>query len=109
MGDAEFGVSLDQGLIQHLLLFIGHIRNQEREENHQLLDLPGQHGVDVTVIHLIDQLHLRRQSGTDLHDIDTGAGAGRQLDIGASNLVAGTLELMTLERRQDKALDAAHP
>ena len=67
-----------------------------------------QHGVDIAVIKLVDQLHLRCEGGPDLHDVDTGAGAGCQFDISAADFMAGPLELMALERRQDVTLDAAH-
>ena len=73
MGDAEVGVGFYQRLVQQLLLFIGHIRNQEGEEDHQLLNLFRQHGVDVAIIQLVDQFHLRCEGGPDLHDVDAGA------------------------------------
>ena len=65
MGNPELGVGLDQGLVQHLLLFIIHIGDQKGEENHQLLDLFCQHGVDVAVIQLVDQFHLRCEGRCD--------------------------------------------
>ena len=108
MGDAKFRIGLNQSLVQHLLLFIGHIRNQEGEEDHQLLNLFRQHRVDVAIIQLVDQFHLRCEGGPDLHDIDAGAGAGGQFDVGTTDLVAGPLELMAFKRRQDIALNAAH-
>ena len=109
MGDAKLGIGLDQRLVQHLLLLIVHIRDQQGEKDHQLLHLPGQHGVNVAVIQLVDQLHLRGDGGADLHDVDTGGRAGSQLDIGAAHFVAGPFELVPLQRCQDKALDAPHP
>ena len=96
MGDAKLGVSLDQSFIQHLLLLVAHIRNQKGEENHQLLDLLCQHGVDVAVIQFINQFHLRGDSGPYLHHIDASSGARGQFNIGAANFVAGPLEFMAL-------------
>ena len=109
MGNPELGVGLDQGLVQHLLLFIIHIGDQKGEENHQLLDLFCQHGVDVVVIQFVDQFHFRCECRTNLHDVDAGAGTRGQFDIGTANFVAGTLELMAFERSNNIALDAAHP
>ena len=39
--DAKLGIGLDQRLVQHLLLLVVHVGNQQREENHQLLYLSG--------------------------------------------------------------------
>ena len=109
MGDAELGVGLNQRFVQHLLLLIVHVGDQQGKEDHQLLYLTGQHGVDVAVIQLVDQFHFRGDGGADLHDIDAGGGAGSQLDVGAAHFMAGPLKLVALQRRQNKALDTPHP
>ena len=109
MGDAKLGIGLDQRLIQHLLLLVAHIGDQQGKENHQLLYFLGQHGVDVAVIQLVDQLHLRGDGGPDLHHIDAGGRAGRQLDIRAADLVTGAFELVAFQGGQDKTLYPAHP
>ena len=108
MIDAKVIVGLDQGLIQHLLFLIGHIRDQQAEEDHQLLDLSGQHGIHVVVVHLIDQLHFRADGMADLHDIDAVRRTRGDLDELAADLAAGTLELVPLDGGDDIALDAPH-
>ena len=108
MRDTEIRIGLDQRLIQHLLLLIGHIRYEERKENHQLLDLPRQHGIHLAVVHLINQFHFRRNRVADLHDVDTVRGAGCYLDILAADPVAGSFELMSLDGSQNVALDPPH-
>ena len=109
VGDAELPIGLDQGLVQHLFLLVGHIGYQQGEEDHELLDLPGQHGVDVVIVQLVDELHLRGDGGADSHDVDAVVGAGGQLDVTAAHPVAGPFELVALEGRQDEALDAPGP
>ena len=109
MGDAELGIGADQRFIEHLLLFIVHVRDQQGEEDHQLLDLAGQHRVQLTVIQLVDELHLRGDGLPDLHDVDAVRGAGRDSDKLAAHLTAGTAKLMALDRRYNKALNSAHP
>ena len=49
MGNPKFGIGFDQRLVQHLLLFVIHIRDQKGEKDHQLLNLLCQHGVDVGI------------------------------------------------------------
>ena len=109
VGDAELGIGADQRFIEHLLLFIVHVRDQQGEEDHQLLDLAGQHRVQLTVIQLVDELHLRGDGLPDLHDVDAVRGAGRDSDKLAAHLTAGTAKLMALDRRHNKALYPTHP
>ena len=108
MGDAELVVGLDEGFIEHLLLLVGHVGDQQGEENHQLLDLPGQHGVHVVVIHLVDQLHLRADGMPDLHHIDAVWRAGSDPDELSADPRAGSLEFMALDGGDDIALDTPH-
>ena len=108
MGDAELGIGADQRFIEHLLLFIVHVRDQQGEEDHQLLDLAGQHRVQLTVIQLVDELHLRGDGLPDLHDVDAVRGAGRDPDKLAAYLTADKAKLMAFDRRHDKALNPAH-
>ena len=108
MGDAKLVVGLDKRFIQHLLFLIGHIRDQQAEEDHQLLDLSGQHGVHVIVIHLIDQLHFRADGMADLHNIDAVRGSRSDFDELSADLTAGSLKFMALDGGNDIALDAAH-
>ena len=54
MRDTELVIGLDQRLIQHLLFLVGHIGDQQAEEDHQLLNLPGKHGVHVVIVDLIN-------------------------------------------------------
>ena len=98
-------LGLDQSLIQHLLFFVGHIRDQQAEEDHQLLDLPCQHRVHVVIVDLIDQLHLRRDRMADLHDIDAVRRTRGDLDELAADLAACTLKFMPLDGCNDIALD----
>ena len=108
MGDTELVVGLDEGFIEHLLLLVGHVRDQQGEEDHELLDLPGQHGVHVVVVHLIDQLHLRGDGMPDLHHIDAVWRAGCDPDELTADPGAGPLELMALDGSNDIALDTPH-
>ena len=109
MGDTELVVGLDEGFIEHLLLLVGHVGDQQGEENHQLLDLSCQHGVHVVVVHLIDQLHLWADGMPDLHHIDAVWRAGCDPDELSADPGAGSLELMALDGGDDIALDTPHP
>ena len=108
VGDTKLCVGVNQSFIQHLFLFVGHVGDQQGEEGEHLLDLPCQHGVDVRIVQLVDQFHLRCEGGTDLHDIDTVAGAGGEFDVGSAHLMTGAFELMAFERCNDEALGSAH-
>ena len=109
MGDPEFCVGADQRLIKHLFLLIVHIRDEQGKEDHKLLDFPREHRIQLTVIQLVDELHLRGDGLPDLHDVDAVRGAGRDSDKLAAHLTAGTAKLMALDRRYNKALNSAHP
>ena len=108
MCDSELCISLNQSLVQHLLFLIGHIRNQQGEERHQLLNLTSQHGIHFAVVNLVNQLHLRRDGMPDLHDVDAVRGTGSNLDELAADLLAGSAELVSLDGSQDKTLDPSH-
>ena len=109
MGDAEILVGLDQGLIQHLLLLIGHVRDKQPEKGQQLLNLPGQQGIHLPVGDFVDKRHLRGGHMADFHDVDAVGRAGCNLDELPADVVAGPAELVAFDGRQNKALDAAHP
>ena len=109
MGDAKLGIGADQSLVQHLFLLVAHVRDQQREEGHELLDLSRQHGVHFTVVQLVDEFHFRRNGVADLHDVDAVRRARRDLDELSADPFAGTAEFMPLDRGEDKALNAAHP
>ena len=109
VGDAEVPVGLDQGLVQHLLLLVGHVGDEQAEKRHELLDFPGQQGIHLPVADLIDELHLRGGHMADLHDVDAVRRAGCDLDELPADVVAGPAELVALDGRHNKALDAAHP
>ena len=108
MGNAKLVVCFDQRFIQHLLLLVGHIRNQQGEENHELLNLSGQHGVHVVVVNLVNQLHFRGNRVPDLHDIDAVGRTGGDLDKLTADFAAGPFEFMTLDGGDDIALNTAH-
>ena len=108
VGDAKRVVGFDQRLIQHLLLLIGHVRNQQGEEDHELLNLSGQHGVHIVVVNLVNQLHLRGNRVPDLHDIDAVGRTGGNLDKLAADFAAGPFEFMTLDGGDNIALNTAH-
>ena len=109
MGDAKLGIGTDQRLVQHLFLLVAHVRDQQREEGHELLDLPRQHGVHFAVVQLVNELHFRRNGVADLHDVDAVRRTRRDLDELSADLFAGAAEFVSLDRGEDKALDAAHP
>ena len=71
MGNAKIRIGTDQGFIQHLLLLIGHIRDQKPEKYHQLLDLSGQQRIHFGIIHFINKFHLWCHGEPDFHNIDT--------------------------------------
>ncbi len=102
-------IGLYQRLVQHLLLLVGHIRDQQAKKDHKLLDLAGQHGVGVIVVDFIDQLHLRGRCLSDRHDVYAILRACADADEGSADGVAGPAELMTLYGCEYKALYAAHP
>ena len=108
MGNPQIPVGLNQCLIQHLLLLIAHIRYQKGKENHQLLYFPCQHGIHLTVIHLVNQLHLRCDGVPNFHDVDTVRGTGGNLDKLTPDLVTCPSELMPLDWCNDKTLDTTH-
>ena len=109
VGDPLFGIGLDQRLIEKLPLLMGHVRDEQAEEDMQLLDLPGQcrvvHGR--TVQQLIDGV-IRFP---DLHDVDAVPAGGGNLDELPADILAGPVELMPFQRRYDEDFDvlAPHP
>ena len=109
MGNTEVMVGLNKGFIQHLFLFISHVRDQKREEDHQLLDFLCQHGVHVVIVHIINQLHFRGDGMADLHYIDAVGRAGGDFDKFAPDPVAGPFKLMALDGSHNIALNPTHP
>ena len=109
VGDAEVLIGLDEGLVQHLLLLVGHVGDEQAEEGHELLDFPGQQGIHLPIGDFVDELHLRGGHMADLHDVDAVGRAGGNLDELPADVVAGPAELVALDGRHNKALDAAHP
>ena len=108
VGDTVIGVGLNQCFIQKLFLFIGHIRNQQGEENHKLLNLIGQHRTEFHIVHRIDELHFGSNRVSDLHNVDTVRRTGSNTDELTTHSITSTSELVSLNRCQDEALDAAH-
>ena len=43
VGDAKIRIGADERFVQHLLLLVAHVRDQQAKEGYQLLDLPSQH------------------------------------------------------------------
>ena len=109
MGDAEVRIGSDQRFIQHLLLLVAHIGDQQAEEGHELLNFSSQHGAHLHIIDLVNQLHLRRHGMPYLHYVDAVGGTRCNLDKLAADLIAGSAEFVSLDGRQNVALNAAHP
>ena len=108
MGDPEFCVGADQRLIKHLFLLIVHIRDKQGKEDHKLLNFPREHRIQLIVVKLVNQLHLRGNGVADLHDVDAVRRAGGNFNELAADLAAGTAKLMPFDWRDDEALYAAH-
>ena len=109
MGDPEVPVGLDQGLVQHLLLLVGHVRDEQAEEGHELLDFPGQQGIHLPIGDFVDELHLRGGHMADLHDIDAVRGTWGDFDELPAYVDAGPAKLMALDGRHNKGLYPPHP
>ena len=109
VGDPFLCIGLDQRFIKKLPLLMGHIRDEQAEEDMQLLDLPGQR----RVVHgrAVQQLIDRVICFPDLHDVDAVAAGGGDLDELPADILAGTVELMAFQRGDDKYFDilAPHP
>ena len=109
MGDPFPGIGLNERLIQKLPLLVGHIRDEQAEEDMQLLDLPGQGGV----VHgrAVQQLIDGVIGFPDLHDVDAVAAGGGDLDELPADILAGPVELMSFQRGDDEYFDilAPHP
>ena len=107
MGDPFSGIGADQGIVQQLPLLMGHIRDQQRKKDVEPLDLGGQLGFfDAGAVQKI--VH-RVIHPADLHNIDAVAGGRRNADELPAHIGAGPVELMALERGDNKDLDAPAP
>ena len=107
VGNAFPRIGADQGVIQQLLFLIGHIRDQQCEEDVKPLDLGCQfRAFDAGAIQhgFYGFVHL-----ADLQHIDTALGGGGDTDELAARVDAGTVELMTLQGCQHENLYALAP
>ena len=107
MGDSLFRIGADQSLIQELLLFMVHIRNQQTEENVELLNLSCQDGVfiDHTIYDGVGCL-IHPAYG---HDVDALLGSGTDTDELTTHILAGAQKLMSFQRSNNEHLSAFSP
>lgn len=101
------GVCLDQRIVKQLPFLIGHIGNQKAEEDVQLLNLTGKHGL--INVRRIQQIGDRSICPADLHDVDTVRGCRGDLNELTADVVAGTVEFVAFQRCDDKGLDVLPP
>ena len=109
LGNAFCVIGSDHCFVQKLPFFVGHVRDQQGEENMKLLDFLSQFGqLDLPTVQQVicGLIYL-----ANLHDIDTvGTGRGDLNEL-AANIGACTVELMALQGCNDKYGDtfSAHP
>ena len=107
MGDTQLCVGTDQGIVQKLPLLMIHVGDQQGEEDVKPLNFRSQQGFLHTrsVQHFIHRaVYLPNR-----HDVDTILGGRGDLDELAADVGAGSVELMALQRRHNKDLDALAP
>ena len=107
VGDTQLCVGTDQGIVQKLPLLMVHVGDQQGEENMKSLNFRSQQGLLHTgsVQHFIHgTVYL-----ADRHDIDTILGGRGDLDELAADIGASPVELMALQRRNNKDLNALTP
>lgn len=83
------------------------VRDQQRKENVQLLDLLCQNGVFTD--NTVDQLISAQILLPDLADVDALPGCRTDGNKCATDVVAGSKKFMALERRDDEDLSAFSP
>ena len=87
-------------LLLPVMILIG---NQKAEENMQLLNLPGKHGfIDIG---RIQQISNRGIGLADFHNVDTIWRCRAYLNELTTDVVAGTVEFIALQRSDNECLD----
>ena len=107
MRDPLERVCSDQRFVQQLLLLMAHVWDQKRKKDMELLNFLGQNGVFID-----DSVNDRVGcliNTPDLHDVDALPGCRTDRDELASDILAGSEELMALQRSDDEYLGASTP